>query len=218
MDLSVLAKKKVFEETKWLFYCLCQGYGIQFDISPLVAADNKMLCCHSQAGTQAFVDEQGACAQMGTCICLSEHCALPPAKDTPKIVCCNQKLGDKAKRTTGTVLNTELFQIGPFFDDAFWCYYCFCCGRAVHAPKANSKKLYAQQQKFLCCAGASLLESPSVEGIWCSKTSKFLCCVDECAIPPAASNPKCGICTWTLNKDFSKASDVAPGRPQELDM
>jgi hypothetical protein len=215
VDFGEMTRKKVFEDTAWLFYCLCSGEGLGA-ISPLVMGDQKQLCCHSQSSTTDIVGEQGLCHTAETCICLTSHCALPPAKGTPTCVICNKRFGTE-KRDSGSELKSELFDIETLIDKPFWCIYCFCFGNGINAPGAAGP-FFAVQFKEFCCQGMEMLESPVVDGVCCSQLGTFLCCWNECSLPPAAGNPKCAICTWKLNKDHSEADDKPPGKPQQMPM
>jgi len=213
VDLSNLTRQKVFEETKWLGYFLCSGQGIG-SMSPLCLDDTKELCLHSQSGTVELVGDQGCVHSFSTCVCISSHVALPPAKGSPTCAICNKKFGDE-KRAAGTQIVGDVFDDDTFFANTFWCIYCFCYGQGVHKPKATGQ-LVAAQVKQLCCAGTTMLESPMVEGVACSQLGTSLCFWYEMQLPPAKGNPKCAICLWKMNKDHSEASNSPPGKPEQV--
>jgi len=214
VDFGDMSRKKVFEDTKWLMYACCGGEGIGA-IQPLVLMDQKQLCIHGQSGTADCVGDQGLCAQMATELCFTMHCALPPAKGTYPCIICNKKIGEK--RSEGTTLNTEIFDIDKIMDTPFWCIYCFCGGQGLNAPKAAGPCLAAQFKEF-CCQGATICEEPVSDGVCCSQLGTCLCCWNECSMPPAAGNPKCAICTWKLNKDHGEADSSPPGKPVPKEM
>merc|ERR1712039_339610 len=190
------------------------GDGIG-SFTPLVMADSKQLCCHSQSSTTDVMGDHGLCHTAGTFIVCSDHCALPPAEGTPICAICGKQFGGD-KRSEGTSMYGTLFEKDKFLDQ-FWLYYCFCKGMSVHAPNATGQFI-ASSSKQLCCGGAQMLENPVVDGIFCSETSTFLCCWRECQLPPHAGNPKFACCGKKVNSDHSAASDDAPGPPQQLKM
>merc|ERR1719221_1321920 len=100
VDFGDLNRKSVFEETKWLGYLICCGEGIgKCDMSHLILSDVKELCLHTQAGQVEFCGDQGLCHNVSTCVCITQHVAIPPAKDTHLCVICNKPM--TAKRTDG---------------------------------------------------------------------------------------------------------------------
>ena len=210
-----LNRKKVFEDTYWLTYLFCGGEGIG-QIEPLVISDVKELCLHSQAGTTDIVGEQGICHSASTCVCITQHFALPPAKDTYPCVICNKPFGEK--RGDGALLKGAVYTNNDVFDKPFWLLYCFCEGCGVHKPLDGTLPLIASQFKEFCCAGSTVLENPVVDGVVCSQLGNFLCCWQECQMPPAEGNPKFACCTWKLNKDHSAASTKAPGAPVQMNV
>jgi len=213
VDFGDMSRQKVFNDTHWLAYLLCGGEGIG-PMTPLVLSDVKELCLHTQSGTDDFVGAQGVCHNVSSCICVSNHFAIPPAKDSPTCAICNKKFGDK-KRGSGSVMKGEVFNSETFFDKPFWCVYCFCTGYAVHMPNATGKFIASQFKEF-CCAGSTVLESPITDGIFFSMLGTFLCCWQECQMPPALGNPKVACCTWKLNKDHSQAPSNPPGAPEQV--
>merc|ERR1711920_627948 len=64
--------------------------------------------------------------------------------------------------------------------------------------------------------GAQMLEAPITEGIFCSKTGTFLCCWNECQLPPHPGNPKLACCGKKMNSDHSAASDKLAHRDRCL--
>merc|ERR1712113_379658 len=93
------------------------------------------LCLHTQASTTDFQGEEGFCHQASTCICLSDHCALPPAAGSPICAICGKEFGGE-RRAEGTKLYGDTFQKDKFFDQC-WLFYCFCTGTGLHAPKSR---------------------------------------------------------------------------------
>jgi len=215
-DFSEINRRKVFNDTTWIYYCLLCGDGIG-NFTPLVMADQKELCLHEQASTTEVGGVEGYCHQASTCICLSDHCALPPAEGTPFCAICGKKFGNGGEnRAEGSQLYGNTFEKDKFFGQ-FWIYYCFCVGASVHAPNATGQFVAASFKEF-CCGGAQVLEAPVTNGVCCSSVGTFLCCWDECQLPPHAGNPKVACCGKKLNSDHSAASDVAPGPPKQMDM
>jgi hypothetical protein len=211
VDFGDFSKKKVFEDTTWLLYIICEGCGVG-GLQPWILADNKQLCIHSQSSLDEIMGDQGLCHQAQACLCISQHCALPPAKGTPMCVLCNKRFGTE-KRDSGSELKSELFNITDLIDKPFWLGYCFCTGCGVNAPGALGPVCAAQFKEF-CCAGMEQLEKPIGDGgILCTQLSTFFCCYNECQCPPAEGNPKCAICSWKLNKDHSKANANPPAKP-----
>jgi hypothetical protein len=210
VDFGEYTKKKVFEDTTWLAYLLCGGRGIGA-VTPLVLSDVKQLCLHTQAGTAEIGGEQGLCNGASTCLCISEHFSIPPAQDTYPCIICGKEIGEK--RTTGKVATEVVYKGDDLFKKPFWVYYLFCLGCGVHKP-LNGMPLVGSQFKELCCAGSTQLESPKTNGVFCTTLGTFLCCWDECQMPPAADNPKLACCSWKLNKTHDNAPNSAPGAPE----
>lgn len=211
-DFSEIAKQKIFNDTTWLAYLLCCGSGIG-SFTPLVMSDQKQLCLHAQASTTDFGGEEGFCHRASTCICISDHCALPPAEGTPLCAICGKKFGGD-DRAEGSKLYGNTFDKEKLFGQC-WLVYCFCGGASVHKPGATGQFI-AASFKQLCCGGSQILEAPVSNGVFCTNSSTFLCCWQECQMPPHPGNPKVAICTWKLNKDHSAASADAPGAPEQL--
>lgn len=211
-----MTRQKVFTDTKWLGYLICCGQGVG-ELTPFVLADVKELCLHTQASTDDVVGDAGAFHIAQTCCIFSEHCALPPAEKSPSFAICGKKIKVES-RPTGSVLQGKVFNADTFWNEPFWCYYCFFTGCAVHAP-GKTGQLVASQFKSLCCAGSTILEMPAVDGVWCSDLSTFLCCWKECQLPPAAGNPKVACCiVYKMNNDHSAASTTPPGEPKQVEM
>jgi len=203
-----LHRKRVFEDTKWLIYVICGGRGIGSP-KPLVISDVKELCIHSQAGTSDIEGPQGYCHTASTCVCFSSHFAFPPATGTYPCILCNVPFG--TKRTEGTTfLEGAVYPSKDKFFDKWWLLYCFACGDAVHAPFKGAPLIGSQFKQF-CCAGSTQLESPITEGVLCSTLGNFLCCFEECRMPPAPGGPKCACCTKKVNSDHKDASEEVPG-------
>jgi len=176
----------------------------------LIISDVKELCIHTQAGTADFAGPQGYCHNSSTCLCFSNHFALPPAAGTYPCVLCGHPFG--TKRTEGsTFLEGAVYKSKDKFFDKFWCIYCFACGDALHAPLGGGMPLIGSQFKEFCCSGATQLEGPISDGVFCSTLGNFLCCYEECRMPPAPGNPKCAVCTWKLNAEHKDASEEVPG-------
>lgn len=214
VDVSALNRQSVFTDTFWLAYCCCEGSGIG-KMDPCILSDVKELCIHSQCGTTDIMNEEGLCNEVSTCICLTNHFALPPGKGTPTCVICNKRLGDP-KRANGTVFKDDLFQLDKVIDNSFWCVYCICCGKGINNPGATGPMI-GSQFKQLCAGGMTVFESPVTDGIFCSQLGTELCCWSECQMPPAEGNPKIALCNKKMNSDHSKASTTPPPKPVQMD-
>merc|ERR1712038_909688 len=118
-------------DTTWCFYCLCNGEGLG-SFSPLVLSDVKELCLHSQAGTQDCGGDGGVCHNISTCICLTNHLAIPPAKNSYPCAICGKTCG--AMRTEGSLMHGGQYNQSEIFEEGCWCWYCFCYGYACHTP------------------------------------------------------------------------------------
>jgi len=206
-DSEELCRAKIFNDTKWMYYCLCQGWGIG-SFSPLVAADVKELCIHTTCSTATIGGDDGLCNATANMLCITEHFALPPAKGTYPCICFNKKIGDE--RASGTVAKGNLFDMKQVMEETFWIYYVFCGGWGFNKMKGP---WIASQFKELCCEGSTSMVSPIDEGILCSSVATELCIWSEFQIPPAGNNPKCALCTWKLNKNTAEADTKIASLP-----
>lgn len=206
-----LDRAKIFNDTKWIFYCLCEGWGIG-PFSPLVASDAKQLCVHGICGTVDFGGDDGLCYMVDNFLCLTRHCSFPPGQSSYPCICFNKKCG--AERTSGpkSKRDGELFTIKQVFDDTFWLYYLFCYGVGINNMKGP---LIQAEFKNLFCGGMNGLVAPMEDGICCSSVGTQCCIWSEFQLPPAKGNPKCAICTWKLNKDAATAGAYKASLPPQ---
>jgi hypothetical protein len=202
-----LNRATIFNDTKWIFYCLCEGWGIG-PMSPLVQSDVKELCLHSTCGTADIGGTDGLCNMISNCLCVTEQFAFPPAAETPPCICFNKWIG--TTRTEGTKSKQNIFDMKQVMTETFWIYYLFCAGCGINKC---SGPLIQSEFKQLCCAGSTGMVAPVEEGIFCSAVSTELCIWSEFQLPPAPGNPKCAICTWRLSKDTATAAPNKPSMP-----
>jgi len=202
-----LNRADILNNTKWLWYCICDGIGIG-PMSPLVAADTKELCIHSSCSTVQIGGDDGFCYVMENMCCVTEQCAFPPAKGTPPCICFNKWIG--TTRTEGTASKMNLFDFDVLMNDTFWLYYVFCGGVGINKCKGP---LIQAEAKEICCAGSTGMVAPVEDGIFCSTVETELCFWRECQLPPSPGNPKCAICTWRLNKEPAVAGTKKPSLP-----
>jgi len=193
----------ILNDTCWLFYCICQGVGIG-PLTPFVVADEKVLCLHNVCTTADLMGDYACFSTQENCCCISEQCAFPPAQGTPKCICCGKWCSDA--RETGTVSKLKLFEMKPFIEETFWCYYIFCFGCGVNKCQGPCLRV---EWKECCCAGGTGLVAPIEDGILCSTVESQLCIWSECQMPPSPGNPKCAICSWRLSKE-----KAYPGLPK----
>lgn len=213
VDFGDFTVQKMYTDTHWIYYCLCEGCGVG-GLSPMVLSDVKELCLHTQSGMDVPGGPQGFCHSAASCLCISSHCALPPAKGSYPCVCCGKEFG--AIRTEGSEM-AGMFDHDNFMKTPTWLIYFLCEGCGVHSPGATGQVI-ASQFKELCCAGATVLESPMSNGVLCSDLTTFLCIYEECAMPPRKGNPKLACCTKKMNSDHSEAPNQAPGKPEQIDV
>jgi hypothetical protein len=191
-----LSRAKVLNDTKWLVYCCCGGQGLGPFGDPLVAAETKQMCIRSSASTTNIMDEDGLCNSVEVCLCIQQQMQFPPLEVAPACAICNKKFGGPLGSTKW---KANLFEQSKIMDETFWLYYFLCSGCGINAKMDNG--IFSAQGKSLCCRGYSNLESPSIDGVWCSQVGTTLCFWSECQMPPAKPNPTIAICTWRLNKD-----------------
>jgi len=189
-----LVRTKVFGDTKWLYYCLCEGCGIGPFSDPLIAAETKELCLRSSVSTTDISGEDGLCNQTEVCLCMTEHCQLPPLEGAPTCACFNMKFGGSMGSTKW---KATLFEQSKIMDDTFWVYYFICAGCGVNKMDQG---LFSAEFKELCCRGYTNIEPPIIDGVLCSSVGTECCIWSECQLPPAQGNPMCAICTWRLKK------------------
>jgi len=193
---GALSKAKVLNETKWLLYCCCEGFGLGPVSDPLVAAEAKELCIRSAVTTTDIMAEDGLCNQTTVFFCLTQHMNIPPQEGAPTCACFNKRCGPH--------IGSAQWKSGGLFDefkilgDTFWIYFCICGGVGVNKMDQG---LYAAQFKELCCRGYTNIEPPVVDGVLCGSVAKELCIYSECQMPPSKPNPTIALCTWRLNKE-----------------
>mmetsp|Transcript_37381 Transcript_37381/g.81400 ORF Transcript_37381/g.81400 Transcript_37381/m.81400 type:complete len:207 (-) Transcript_37381:380-1000(-) len=191
-----LARSKVINDTKWLIYCCCGGQGIGPFADPLVAAEVKQLCIRGSSSTTNIMDDDGLCNSVQVCLCIQQQMQIPPLENAPACAICNKKFGGSMGSTKW---KATLFDQSKIMDETFWLYYFICSGCGINAKMDNG--LFSAQGKSLCCRGYENLESPVIDGVFCSQVGTTLCFWQECQIPPAKPNPTIAICTWRLNKE-----------------
>lgn len=199
-------RKKIIDDTWWLYYMLCEGCGVGPVGDPLFAADRKEFCIHSKVETTGVADEDGFCNEVSVMCCITQQCQLPPVKGSPMCKIANFPIGS----SVGTsVWKADLFKEADIMEKTIWCYYLYCGGCGFNRMDQG---LYSAQFKQLCCRGFTNLESPVIDGIACSEVSTTLCIWAECQLPPAKGNPTCACLGWRLNKD------AFPGGPAQVEM
>lgn len=205
--MAELNRADIFNNTTLCYYCICQGWGIG-GMSPLVAADAKQLCVHSTCGTMDIGGDDGFCYSIANQCCITQHFAIPPAKDTYPCICFNKKFG--TQRAEGTASKKDLFDLKSIMDETFWIYYVFCAGWGFNKCKGP---LIQSEFKELCCGGSAGMVQPVEDGIFCSSVSTELCIWSEFQLPPAPKNPKCACLSWRLSKEEAKAAPNKPSLP-----
>jgi len=196
-ETGALNKAKIMNETAWMVYCCCEGWGCGPFADPLIASEVKELCLRSSTSTTDISGEDGLCNYTEVCLCFTSHCSLPPVKGAPMFACCNQKCcgscGSVAFNTTG-----GLFEESQVMEETFWITYCLCEGGGINKMDQG---FFAMQFKELCCRGYTNIEPLVIDGICCSQVSTTCCIWGECQMPPAKPNPTIACCTWRMNKD-----------------
>mmetsp|Transcript_20369 Transcript_20369/g.53808 ORF Transcript_20369/g.53808 Transcript_20369/m.53808 type:complete len:215 (+) Transcript_20369:84-728(+) len=151
---GALNKAKIMNETAWMVYCCCEGWGCGPFADPLIASEVKELCLRSSTSTTDISAEDGLCNYTEVCLCFTSHCSLPPVKGAPMFACCNQKCcgscGSVAFNTTG-----GLFEESQVMEETFWVTYCLCEGGGINKMDQG---FFAMQFKELCCRGYTNIE------------------------------------------------------------
>jgi hypothetical protein len=107
----------------------------------------------------------------------------------------------------------DLFEYKGKFDHQFWLAYMFCCGVGVHKPQDQGKPLIVAKQKFLCIEEAlKCTPNPAEEGVFCAGVGTFLCCWEQCQLPPAENNPGFACANKVSKKVSSSASPMSYGK------
>jgi len=189
-----LLTSKILDETKWMVYCCCGGWGLGPVQSPLVGAESKQLCLRSSVITTDVMAEDGLCGGVAIMLCLTEQCQLPPVEEAPTCACFNKKCGGSKGSTKW---KSDLFEKPKIMDDTFWIYYFLCGGCGVNKMDQG---LYALQFKELCCRGYTQIEPPVVDGVFCGAVGTECCIWSQFQLPPAPGNPLIALCTWRKNK------------------
>mmetsp|Transcript_3771 Transcript_3771/g.5190 ORF Transcript_3771/g.5190 Transcript_3771/m.5190 type:complete len:217 (-) Transcript_3771:379-1029(-) len=202
---GALSKSKVINDTKWIVYCCCEGWGLGPFADPLIAAEAKQLCLRSSVSTTDIMADDGLCHQVQVCFCITQHCSMPPAADAPACALCNMKFGGPLGQTK---FPDGIFEKSKIMDDTFWIHYCLCSGCGINKMDQG---LFTNQFKELCCRGYTNVEAPIVDGVLCSSVGTELCIWSECQMPPTKPNPTIALCTWRLNKDKH-------GSPAQMEM
>jgi len=194
-----LLRTKIINDTKWIVYCCCEGWGIGPMDGPLIAAESKQLCLRSSVSTTGVMDEDGLCNQVQVFLCVTQQMQFPPLKDVPVCACFNKKCGPSIGTSSW---KADLFDEKGIMDNTFWIMYFLCEGCGINKMDQG---LYSAQFKQLCCRGYTNIESPLIEGVACSSVAKELCIWSECQMPPSKPNPTIAICTWRMNKEKAGA-------------
>jgi len=193
-------RQKIFDDTTWLLYCCCGGWGCGKVGEPLIGAESKTLCCRSSAMTADVMAEDGLCGGVSICLCITEQFQIPPVEEAPTCACFNQKCGGSKGSTKW---KADLFEKAKIMDDTFWIYYYLCGGCGINKMDQG---IYAVQFKELCCRGYTQIESPVVDGVFCGSVGTECCIWSEFQLPPAADgSPMVAICTWRKNKAANQA-------------
>jgi hypothetical protein len=202
-----LSRAKIFDETCWIVYCCCQGWGCGSVSDPLIGSEEKTLCIRGDCSTTDISAPDGLCSSARVLCCCSDHCAFPPSKDFPACICLNMKCGP-------TLGESQLYEHGyfkkeEFVDETFWIYYFLCSGWGVN--KCNLG-LFNDQDKCLCVRQLDNCEPCCVDGVMCSEVRTCLCIWGECQCPPAQPNP-CIACfgIFRLNNEKYSISGAGSG-------
>lgn len=204
----------MFKEMWWCNYCVCCGRGIGDIGNPLVGGINKQLCILQSCQMTDVGDP--FCGGLNVFCCVTEQCHIPPTEGSPTCAC----FGKTLVGSVGDAWKAELFDYKPNWKQAgFPVIYVVCCGSFLHAPGANGAPLLGAKSKFLCIQEAMKLVSPVEDGIFCASASTFLCCWDQCELPPNKGNPgfKC-VGKPDGGKSNANVSPMGYGKPGQAEM
>jgi len=89
MTASQAQQVAFLQNTCWLYYCCCFGYGCtsKFD-SPMCMGRDKCFCISAERSTTDFVGPRGFCLSAAKCACLSSYQTCP-THITPGCGLCN---------------------------------------------------------------------------------------------------------------------------------
>merc|ERR1712107_315165 len=102
-----LLRSKIINETKWIVYCCCEGWGLGPMSGPLVAAESKQLCLRSSVSTTGIMDEDGLCNQVQVVLCITQQCQLHRLPTRPRAPASTRSSAAAWGRPSGSQISSK---------------------------------------------------------------------------------------------------------------
>jgi len=83
---------QVMDDTFWVVYAFCGGWGINKMKGPLIASEFKEICCAGSTRMVAPIEDGIFCSAVSTELCIWSEFQLPPAAGNPKCAICTWRL------------------------------------------------------------------------------------------------------------------------------
>lgn len=197
--------KDILENTWWLAFCGCTGFGIsRYDPKglhsggatggcglPLVTAQEKFCCIHGICMTEDCYTNAGLFYMMAKVGCLFAHFGCPPGggddDGIPVLACCNirSELGEKQFLPGEKDIQHANEKIA---EQTFLCFYLGCFGLGLSQPcGTNEVPLPCFKMSFK--TGCVLQEWINTsfqdeQGVCMYSYQKACCCISASVCPP----------------------------------
>jgi hypothetical protein len=92
---DLFEQSAIMDNTFWIMYFLCEGWGINKMDQGLFGNQFKELCCRGSTNIEPPVVDGVFCGSVAKELCIYSECQMPPAQGNPQIACCTWRLKKK---------------------------------------------------------------------------------------------------------------------------